>query len=192
ARINADATLIAAGALVNVAFNATDGRYEITSRQYGSNSVVTLSGTDPNSEASLGLVLSDGEAGRGRDAEGLINGVPATGAGQFLSLPTGPQPASPGFINGAATTAFQAPPLTLDANNSSFTIAVNGTTSALINLTQGDYANGSALAAEMESQINADTTLSGLGQPCESASTPVAVVSSSRRNGWGRLECESH
>lgn len=160
ARINADAALAAAGALVTVAFNATDSRYEITSRQFGSSSVVAIRSVESTAAADLGLAVADGEAGRGVDVEGRVNGLMATGRGQFLSVPSGPQPAAAGFTTGAATTSFQTPPLTLDGNNSAFTIAVNGITSNVINLTQGNYASGSALAAEMESQINSDVLLS--------------------------------
>lgn len=44
-----------------------------------------------------------------------------------------------------------------------FTVAVNGTTSGTISITPGSYADEDALAAHMQSQINADSTLQAAG-----------------------------
>ncbi len=49
------------------------------------------------------------------------------------------------------------------ANDYDFTIAVDGTTSGTISLTPGSYGSYDALATEIETQINADATLSGAG-----------------------------
>jgi flagellar hook-associated protein 2 len=162
-RINADPALLAAGALVTVAFNATDNRYEITSRQYGPDSIVAMLSVDTKTASELGFDVDDGESGRGADVEGLVNGRVATGKGQFLTVPSGPQPATAGYVNGATVTGFQSPPLSLDANNSTFSLAVNGVNSGTISLTQGNYADGAALAAEMEAKVNADAALSAAG-----------------------------
>ncbi|MFT4823245.1 MAG: flagellar hook-associated protein 2 [Halioglobus sp.] len=54
-------------------------------------------------------------------------------------------------------------PMTIDANNDEFTISADGISSASIALTQGAYATGDALAAELQSRINGDSALSGDG-----------------------------
>ena len=54
-------------------------------------------------------------------------------------------------------------PLDIDADNDNFTISVNGVTSADISLTQGNYATGAALAAELQARINGDANLSQAG-----------------------------
>ena len=53
--------------------------------------------------------------------------------------------------------------LTIDDDNNSFTIKVDGVTSGAITLTNGDYSSGSALAAEIQSKINGDSNLSSHG-----------------------------
>ena len=49
--------------------------------------------------------------------------------------------------------------LTVDATNDTFVIKADGISSATITLTQGVYASGAALAAELQSRINGDTAL---------------------------------
>ncbi len=68
--------------------------------------------------------------------------------------------ASQGQLTGAAITGF---PLTIDANNDNLTLLVDGISSGSIALTQGTYATGSDLAAELQTQINGDTALVGAG-----------------------------
>ena len=53
--------------------------------------------------------------------------------------------------------------VTIDADNDTFQISVDGTTSNTIALTQNSYTSA-ALAAEMEAQINADTILTAAGK----------------------------
>ena len=69
------------------------------------------------------------------------------------------QLASKGQLLGAVA-AF---PLDIDADNDNFSIKVNGVDSASISLTQGNYANGDALAAEIQSRINGDSALAAAG-----------------------------
>lgn len=54
-------------------------------------------------------------------------------------------------------------PLTIDDDNNSFTIKVDGVSSGAITLTNGDYSSGSALAAEIQSKINGDSNIKGNG-----------------------------
>lgn len=53
--------------------------------------------------------------------------------------------------------------LTVDTNNDEFTISINGTSSDIITLTQGTYANAEDLASEIQSQINSDSSISDDG-----------------------------
>ncbi|MFK8047107.1 MAG: flagellar filament capping protein FliD [Halioglobus sp.] len=69
------------------------------------------------------------------------------------------QVATKGQLVGAVS-AF---PATIDADNDNFTISVDGISSASIALTQGVYASGDALAAELQSRINGDSALSADG-----------------------------
>lgn len=54
-------------------------------------------------------------------------------------------------------------PLDIDADNNSLTLSVNGTSSASISLTEGNYSSGASLATEIQSRINGDSTLIAAG-----------------------------
>ncbi|MEZ0151377.1 MAG: flagellar filament capping protein FliD [Candidatus Reddybacter sp.] len=71
------------------------------------------------------------------------------------------QVASQGVNTGAAAVGF--PNLDITALNDSFKIKVNDIQSADIVLTQATYADGDALAAELQSQINGDETFKAGG-----------------------------
>ncbi len=68
------------------------------------------------------------------------------------------QLATKGTYEGNGVLDFSAP-LTIDDDNNSFTIKVDGVTSGTITLTNGDYSSGSALAAEIQSKINGDSSI---------------------------------
>lgn len=70
------------------------------------------------------------------------------------------QLATQGQFTGSTMSAF---PLTVDTDNDEFTIRIDGTVSGSITLTQGAYADGDALAAEVQSRINGDTNLNDAG-----------------------------
>ncbi len=70
------------------------------------------------------------------------------------------QLATQASISGVADSGF---PLTVDANNDTFVIKVDGTESGTISLTQQSYASGAELAVELQSRINGDSTLKGAG-----------------------------
>ena len=159
-QLNADSSLAAAGRGISVIYNSTDQRLEFTSGAFGSTSQVGISAIDSATTASLGLAIETGEATKGVDVAGTIDGVTGIGAGQFLSIPSGPVPASAGFFSGNPISGFDTPPLTLDSSNNSFSVSVDGVVSGNILLTEGDYATGAELAAEMQTQINADAGLS--------------------------------
>jgi flagellar hook-associated protein 2 len=54
-------------------------------------------------------------------------------------------------------------PLDIDADNDNLSIKVNGIESGSISLTQGNYASGDVLAAELQSRINGDSALADGG-----------------------------
>ncbi len=70
--------------------------------------------------------------------------------------------ATQGTLAGA-TTAGLAGPVTIDDDNDTLRVTVNDVDSGLITLAQGSYADGEALAQELESQINQDTALQAGG-----------------------------
>lgn len=162
--INADSSLKATNHRVAVEYDSVNQRLTLTSTAYGSTSQVGITAVDVDTAATLGLDVDTGESTRGVDVAGSINGIEATGAGQYLSVPQGALPATSGYYRGNDVASFDTPPLTLDASNSSFTLAVDGVTSETVQLTLGDYASGTDLAAEMETQINADTNLIAEGK----------------------------
>lgn len=70
------------------------------------------------------------------------------------------QVATRGSYTGAATSGF---PLTINDDNDTFSIKVDGTQSAIITLSQKVYASGEELASEIQSRINGDSALSDAG-----------------------------
>ncbi len=75
--------------------------------------------------------------------------------------------ASRGQFTGAAV-GF---PLTIDADNDNFSVLIDGINSGDLALTQGSYASGEELAAEIQARINGDPALSA-----EALSVNVSVV----------------
>ena len=185
--INAAAPLASAGVAVDVSYDDANQRLEITSRSFGSASQVDVTLVDTNTTAELGLGVVSGEGTAGVDVAGSINGLTGTGSGQFLSIPTGPPPATSGSYTGAAVTSFDTPPLTLDASNNSFALSVDGVGSGSIVLTPGSYADGASLAAEMQARINEDPALDAAGKSVtvewDVANQRLRIISGSTSNG---------
>ncbi|MBW7945884.1 MAG: flagellar filament capping protein FliD [Sphingomonadaceae bacterium] len=70
--------------------------------------------------------------------------------------------ATSGRLSGAAApSAFDVP--VIDAANRSFTVTLDGRTSLTINLPEGSYASGAALAAAFQTAINDDSVLKSFG-----------------------------
>lgn len=185
-QINADDNFDAAGIEVSVTYNAVDERLEITSSSFGSSSQVGITSIDTASEATLGFVVDTGESSRGVDVAGTVNGIQGTGIGQFLTIPSGPVPATSGRFVGAALGGFETP-LTLDAGNNNFSVAIDSIVSGTITLNEGDYASGAELAAEIQSQINADSALSSADKSVtvafDTATNRLTITSDSTSNG---------
>lgn len=160
-QINADSAIKASGRSISVTFNADDERFELTSSRFGSSSRVEISAVDSNSLAELGLDVDDGSSTVGLDVAGTINGVDAAGSGQFLTVPLGPQPATSGFYRGSDGLTF---PVTLDGTSSNFSVAIDGISSATVNLAEVEYTTGAELATEIQTQVNADAALTSAGK----------------------------
>ncbi len=78
-QINGDSALQAASASVSVSFSATTNKFSFTSASFGSTSTVEFTAAN----AALGVSAVAGTAGR--DAQGTIGGVEATGSGRKLT-----------------------------------------------------------------------------------------------------------
>lgn len=98
-----------------------------------------------------------GRQGRPSDSEiNYISGTVDTSAGDYsVDITT---LATQGEFNGTTVNA-----LIIDGNNDNFTLKADGATSSSITLAQGTYADGDALAAHIQAQINDDNTLKGAG-----------------------------
>ncbi len=100
-------------------------------------------------------------AAAGTPDDALVDFVSATDdtqVGEYAVNIT--QLATRGSYTGAADSGF---PLTINADNNTFVIKVDGTQSATIALTQQSYTTGAELAAEIQSQINGDSNLQDIG-----------------------------
>ncbi|MCB1684372.1 MAG: flagellar filament capping protein FliD [Pseudomonadales bacterium] len=182
--INDVPALTTARASVSVTYNDTLQRLEVVSTSYGSRSRVALLGAEAGVTTTLGLAAGDGITGV--DTAGRINGIEGIGSGQFLSLPSGPPPATAGRYVAAPIAGFATPPLTIDATNGTFSVAVDGVSSGSIVLAEGDYASGEALATQMQSAINEDPALAAGNRSVtvqfDSATGRFAIASASRGN----------
>ncbi|KFI21966.1 flagellar filament capping protein FliD [Nitrosococcus oceani] len=121
------------------------------------------------------VVESDPEAvarlftGGGSSSDPLVRFVEATDeaqAGEFAVNVT--QPATQGKYTGNDISSnfpfpWSSSTITIDADNDEFTLKVDGGEAVMISLTQQTYNDGMALAQEIQSQINANPTLSEAG-----------------------------
>ena len=100
-------------------------------------------------------------AAAGQPSDSLARYVSATSAtkpGQYALNLT--QLGTKGAYTGAAMAAL---PLTVDANNDTLALKVDGVQSGTIALTQASYVTGAALATELQSRINGDSALKAAG-----------------------------
>ncbi len=89
----------------------------------------------------------------GKDIAGTINGVEATGSGQFLKAVDGNTPAKPGYYIGSQAADFSSP-VTLDDSNNRFSINVDGVEAEVALAQPATYISGSALASAVQTAIN--------------------------------------
>lgn len=86
-QINGAENLSNKGINVTVTYNQAQDRFDFESGSYGSASGVAFINVDSNSATTLGLFTGSGS--NGQDVAGTINGITATGEGQFLSVNEG-------------------------------------------------------------------------------------------------------
>ncbi len=73
------------------------------------------------------------------------------------------QMATQGYLHGAATPGL-AGPINIDDDNDSLFVLLDGTTAGPITIAQGEYADGTALAQQLQTQINAHSSLVAAGK----------------------------
>lgn len=111
--------------------------------------------TDRNSVAALFAVI-----GRPSDSASIyVSSSKDTVAGIYAVNIT--QAASQAVFTGDTLTGTF--PISVDSSNDSLKVKVNGVESGTINLTQGSYASGTDLAAELQSRFNGDSYLKSGG-----------------------------
>lgn len=86
-QINGDSALRSAGVTVKVEYDSANKKYLITSGRYGSASKTEVTSVDTNTAADTGISVKAGADGV--DVAGKINGVNATGSGQYLTGASG-------------------------------------------------------------------------------------------------------
>ena len=92
------------------------------------------------------------------DTDHFVVTSSSTGGSSGVSVSAVGASASTLGLDGGAATAG-----TGGANDFDFSLTVDGVSSATISLTPGTYADEAAVAAQLQSQINADANLSGAG-----------------------------
>lgn len=134
------------------------GRFVIS---FDNSTDISLSGASLNSIVQLGLSNTNQAAqdsAFGVDVEGSINGIEATGRGQYLTASEGNQAATNGYLLGGTGSDFSTAEV-IDGSNNTLKVVIDGIETDTITLTSGAYATGSELAAELKAQINADSNL---------------------------------
>jgi len=163
-----DSTLLSIDNQIKSTLNATvssAGGYDslvslgITTKKDGTLSLdsAQLANALSNDPDAVGKVFS----AAGTPSDALVTyqrSTTATQAGQYAVKIT--QAATRGVYVGAAPTS---PTLTVDSDNDTFSLKVNGTQSGSIALTQKTYASNADLASEMQNRINADSALKASG-----------------------------
>ena len=146
-QINKDSNLQANYLSVAVTCDSTNNRLDIQSGVYGSTSKVAITSVDTAVANAIGLSESAGTDGL--DVAGSFDATRGiiTGSSRL-----------PNFSGGGSIDISAA------NNNDNFAISVDGITSGTITLTANTYTSGDDLATEIQTQINADATLSGSGK----------------------------
>lgn len=90
---------------------------------------------------------------KGKDVAGTINGVAATGNGQFLRAADGNVKATPGFYLGNTAADFSSA-VELNATNNSFRINIDGVEADVTLNEPATFVSGSALALALQAAIN--------------------------------------
>ena len=135
-----------------------NGRFVIA---FDNSTDVSLSNVSLTAITQLGLADGNGAPASvttGKDVEGTINGVKATGRGQYLTASEGSQAATNGYLLGATGWDFSTAAVITGTNNT-LKVEIDGVESGTITLATGAYSSGLTLAAELKAKINADSEL---------------------------------
>jgi flagellar hook-associated protein 2 len=127
----------------------------------GNGNTVSFANVTANGISFLGIHEPDGtetNVETGQDVAGTINGIEASGSGQYLRAQDGNIAASNGYYYAGQSNVVNGP-LTIDGTNDTFTIELDGV-EAVINVSHGTYATGAAIATELQDSINNNPTLS--------------------------------
>lgn len=167
-RINNDENIEDTGDTVTVSYNSTSQRFEFQSNEYGSDSSISFSSVDTDTEAELGFGNNVGKVSAGLDVKGTINGEAATGTGQFLRASEGEAAAKPGFVSSSVLSDLNVP-LTVTAGEVTagdydFSINVDGIISGTISIPEGTYNTAPELATALQTAINSDSVLAAAGR----------------------------
>lgn len=122
----------------------------------GQGTSVGFTGLDSTSIAFLGLQdvsVYSPVAAKGKDVAGTINGITATGSGQFLRAVDGNVKASNGFYLGNEAADFSTP-VDIDATNNTFKIKIDGVEAEVTLNQPATYNSGATLAQAMQQAIN--------------------------------------
>ena len=160
---------------VNDSDNGT-GHLEITIG--GNATTLEFTAASSISLSALGIHLPDGSETTvvtGTDVEGTINGVVANGSGQYLAAQSGNTEASNGYYVANQSSIISAA-VVVDGTNDTFTMNLNGV-EAEVTIAQGTYATGDALAAAVESGVNATSAFSSASYSVKAEYTSDAASS---------------
>jgi flagellar capping protein FliD len=162
-RINNDTNIDNSGDTITVSYDADAQRLEFLSGEFGSDSSISFSSEDTNTETQLGFGSSVGTVSAGLDVKGTINGEAATGSGQYLRASDGALSAKPGFVSSSFLNDVNVPititPAEITNGDYDFKINVDGIASGDLTVAAGTYNTGSELAAALQTAINEDSVI---------------------------------
>ncbi|UXD88252.1 flagellar filament capping protein FliD [Thalassolituus hydrocarboniclasticus] len=122
----------------------------------GQGTAVGFTGLDSSSIAFLGLQdvsQYSPSTAKGKDVAGTINGIEATGSGQFLRAVDGNVKASNGYYIGNEAADFSTP-VNIDATNNTFKIKIDGVEAEVTLNQPATYNSGATLAQALQQAIN--------------------------------------
>lgn len=134
----------------------------------GNGNSISFASLDPNAISFLGLNTGTGTSGQsktGSDVEGTINGVTASGNGQFLTAENGNVAATNGYYIADETSIFlTSTAVTINAgnNNNTFKVNVDGTETT-ITVADGTYNTSEDLATAIQAAFDSNTDLQDKG-----------------------------
>jgi len=122
----------------------------------GQGTAVRFSDLDSTAIAFLGLQdasVYSPSTPRGKDVAGKINGIEATGSGQFLRAADGYTQATNGYYLGDMATDFSTP-VNIDSTNNTFRIEIDGVEAEVSLQQPATYNSGATLAQALQKAIN--------------------------------------